>query len=244
MKSKIQNIFSYLDNNSIQYLLLRPIDLNTIIKDIDLIIPKSDFNQLLNLLDRDRTVCIKYSNANESIRVFIDDLLLDVKFTICFLPRKSLIMSYPIPYCSVIIKENRYVCPEIDDQILFTFWTYHLFLDKVQPRQSSTYEMYNIFYSKNWKQLINSDVFIQWSGLIFNDNRAQAIQIINAFLQNNMRYSNKINNKKIQKLAIQSNRLIFRFYLDKYYFKFLRLSGFIRKRRSILEVKNKITYEV
>ena len=125
MRDKLENIFSYLDDNSIQYFLLRPIDLNTRIKDIDLIIPRADFNQLLRLLHNDsKTVCIRYSNANESIRLFIDDLLLDIKFTICFLPRKSLIISHTVPYCSVVIKENRYFFPDVDDEILFTFWTY------------------------------------------------------------------------------------------------------------------------
>ena len=245
MRSKLEHIFSYLDNNSIQYFLLRPIDLTAPIKDIDLIIPRSDVNQFLSLLDNDsRTVCVRYSNANESIRVFIDDLLLDIKFTICFLPRKSLIISHTVPYCSVIIKENRYICPDIDDQILFTFWTYHLLLDKVHPVFSSTYEIYKIFYSKSWEQLISSNFFMKWTRLIFNYNSSKAILIIHLLLQNNMSSVNKIDNKQIQKLAIKSNRLIFRFYLDKYYFKFLRLSGFIKKRRSILEVKHKITYEV
>jgi hypothetical protein len=55
---------------------------------------------------------------------------------------------------------------------------------------------------------------------------------------------NKLDNKKMQKLAIQSNRIIFKFYLDKYYFKLLRLSGFIKKRRTVLEIKDRITYEV
>ena len=48
----------------------------------------------------------------------------------------------------------------------------------------------------------------------------------------------------MQKLAIESNRLIFKFYLDKYYFKLLRLSGFIKKRRTVLDIKDRITYEV
>ena len=182
MRDKLENIFSYLDDNSIQYFLLRPIDLNTRIKDIDLIIPRADFNQLLRLLHNDsKTVCIRYSNANESIRLFIDNLLLDIKFTICFLPRKSLIIHNSVPYCSVVIKKNRYVCPDTDDQILFTFWTYHLFLDKVHPGFSSTYEIYKIFYSKSWEQLINSNFFMKWTRLIFNYNSSQAIQIINSF---------------------------------------------------------------
>jgi hypothetical protein len=59
-----------------------------------------------------------------------------------------------------------------------------------------------------------------------------------------MMHVNKLDNKKMQKSAIESNRLILKFYLDKYYFKLLRLSGFIKKRRTVLEIKDRITYEV
>ena len=86
MRDKLEHIFSYLDDNSIQYFLLRPIDFNKVVEDIDLIIPRADFNQLLILLLNDKTTYLKYSNANESIQLFIDDILLDIKF----IPIKSL----------------------------------------------------------------------------------------------------------------------------------------------------------
>ena len=116
MRDKLEHIFTYLDDNSIQYFLLRPIDFKKEVEDIDLIIPRADFIQLLSLLLNDsKTTYLKYSNANESIQLFIDDILLDIKFHICFLPRKSLIFQNSIPYCSVVIKENRYFFPDVDD---------------------------------------------------------------------------------------------------------------------------------
>ena len=245
MRDKLEHIFTYLDDNSIQYFLLRPIDSKKEVEDIDLIIPRSDFNQLLSLLHNDfRTVYLRYSNANESIQLFIDDILLDIKFNLCFLPRKSLIFQNSITYCSVIIKENRYFFPDVDDEVLFTFWTYHLLLDKVSPNLSSTYMIYKSCYSTSWDKLINSEFFVKWTRLIFNNNSSKAIQMIKLFFANNMMHINKLANKKMQKLTIESNRLIFKFYLDKYYFKLLRLSGFIKKRRTVLEIKDRITYEV
>ena len=79
MRAKLEYIFSYLDNNAIQYFLLRPIDLNNHIEDIDLIIPKQDFMKLIKVLDKDsKKVHFKYSNANESIQLFVNDILLDI----------------------------------------------------------------------------------------------------------------------------------------------------------------------
>ncbi len=52
MRAKLEYIFSYLDNNAIQYFLLRPIDLNKHVEDIDLIIPKQDFMKLIKVFDK------------------------------------------------------------------------------------------------------------------------------------------------------------------------------------------------
>ena len=240
MRAKLEYIFSYLDNNAIQYFLLRPIDLNNHIEDIDLIIPKQDFMKLIKVLDKDsKKVHFKYSNANESIQLFVNDILLDIKFNICFLPRKSLILNDSCPYCSVVIKENRYISPSIDEDILFTFWAYHLLLDKVDPSLSSTYVMFKNRFGSTWEALIKSNFFIKWTNLIFRANSAQALQLVALFFSNKTNIVNKINNKKLQKLAIKSNRLGFKFYFDKYYFKILRLSGFIKRKRSLQEINIK-----
>ena len=240
MRAKLEYIFSYLDNNAIQYFLLRPIDLNNHIEDIDLIIPKQDFMKLIKVLDKDsKKVHFKYSNANESIQLFVNDILLDIKFNICFLPRKSLILNDSFPYCSVVIKENRYIYPSIDEDILFTFWAYHLLLDKVDPSLSSTYVMFNNCFGSTWEALIKSNFFIKWTNLIFRANSAQALQLVALFFSNKTNIVNKINNKKLQKLAIKSNSLGFKFYFDKYYFKILRLSGFIKRKRSLQEINIK-----
>lgn len=230
----------YLDNNDIQYFLLRPIDLDTIVEDIDLIIPKADFNKLLIILDEDsKDVYLRYSNANESIQLFIDELLLDVKFNICFLPRKTLVINDRPPYCSIIVKENRYIYPEIRDEVLFTFWTYHLLLDKKQPIFSSTYLMYNNYYKNNWEYLIDSDFFIKWTNLIFKKESKQAIRFVKLFFNHDMNLANRLDNKKIQRIAIYSNHLLLNFYLDKYYFKLLRLFGYMKIKRSIFAINIK-----
>ena len=240
MRAKLEYIFSYLDNNAIQYFLLRPIDLNNHVEDIDLIIPKQDFMKLVKVLDEDsKKVHFKYSNANESIQLFVNDILLDIKFNICFLPRKSLILNDSFPYCSVVIKENRYIYPSIDENILFTFWAYHLLLDKEDPSLSSTYVMFKNCFGTTWEALIKSNFFIKWTNLIFRENSAQALQLVALFFNNKTNLVNKINNKKLQKLAIKSNRLSFKFYFDKYYFKILRLSGFINRKRSLQEINIK-----
>ena len=162
----------------------------------------------------------------------------------CFLPRKSLFLHKSIPTCSTIVKEDRYFYPDIDDDILFTFWTYHLLLDKANSSLSSTYVIYLDSYSKRWEKFIESEYFITWTQLIFYTNSNKALELIRSFFTNNMAGLNYFDNKKIQNLAIISNKLILNFYFDKYYFKLLRLSGVIKKKRTIKEIQAKINYEV
>ena len=114
-----------------------------------------------------------------------DDILLDIKYNICFLARKSLIIDHNIPHSSVELRENRYIFPRIDDKVLFTFWTYHLILDKVEPSLSSTYKMHNNFYKISWKSLVKSNFFILWTNLIFKNNSNKAIKLIKLFYISN-----------------------------------------------------------
>lgn len=245
MRDRLLNIFNYLDKNSVKYFLLRPIDFTKNVEDIDLVISRTDFTLLLNVLIKDsKKTHLKYTNARESIQLFIDDILLDIKFNICFLPRKSLFFNKNIPTCTTIIKEDRYFFPDVNDEVLFTFWTYHLLLDKVNSSLSSTYVIYLDNYSKRWEKFIKSKYFITWTQLIFYTNSNKALELIRSFFTNNMAGLNYFDNKKIQNLAIISNKLILNFYFDKYYFKLLRLSGVIKKKRTIKEIQAKINYEV
>jgi len=245
MRDRLLNIFNYLDKNSVKYFLLRPIDFTKNVEDIDLVISRTDFTLLLNVMIKDsKKTHLKYTNARESIQLFIDDILLDIKFNICFLPRKSLFFNKNIPTCTTIIKEDRYFFPDVNDEVLFTFWTYHLLLDKVNSSLSSTYVIYLDNYSKRWEKFIESKYFITWTQLIFYTNSNKALELIRSFFTNNMAGLNYFDNKKIQNLAIISNKLILNFYFDKYYFKLLRLSGVIKKKRTIKEIQAKINYEV
>ena len=245
MINKVNQLFNFLDDNCIKYLLLRPIDFEENFEDVDLIMPYRDFNKLLDLVSKNfQNVFLKYSNANGSIQLFLDNILLDIKFDICFLPRKSLILKHDIPCGKVLIKEGRYLYPVVEDEVLFTFWTFHIFLDKKNPLKSSTYQMYKNLYFSSWEFFITSDYFIKWTEFIFHNNNSRAISYINLFFKNDMMLLNKNVNKKIQNLAIISNKIILKFYFDKYYYKLLRISGSLKRRRSILEIKKKLVYEI
>ena len=245
MINKVNQLFNFLDDNCIKYLLLRPIDFEEDFEDLDLIIPYRDFDKLLDLVSENfQNVFLKYSNANGSIQLFLDNILLDIKFDICFLPRKSLIFKHDIPYGKVIIKEGRYLYPVVEDEVLFTFWTFHIFLDKKNPLKSSTYQMYKNLYFSSWEIFIISDYFLKWTEFIFHKNNLIAINYMNLFFKNDFKLLNKNDNNKIQNLAIISNRIILKFYFDKYYYKFLRIFGSLKRRRTILEVKKKLVYEI
>ena len=242
MINKVNQLFNFLDDNCIKYLLLRPIDFEENFEDVDLIMPYRDFNKLLDLVSKNfQNVFLKYSNANGSIQLFLDNILLDIKFDICFLPRKSLIFKHDIPYGKVLIKEGRYLYPVVEDEVLFTFWTFHIFLDKKNPLKSSTYQMYKNLYFSSWEFFITSDYFIKWTEFIFHKNNSRAISYINLFFNKSNLF---FDNKKIQNLAIISNKIILKFYFDKYYYKLLRISGSLKRRRSILEIKKKLVYEI
>ena len=45
MRDKLVYIFNYLDDNSIKYFLLRPIDFTKKVEDIDLVISRNNFRQ-------------------------------------------------------------------------------------------------------------------------------------------------------------------------------------------------------
>ena len=169
MKKKIDYFFSLLDDNAIRYYLLRPIDFSDIIKDIDFVLCKEDYSKLIEVLcNNDVKLKYKPSNANSSIQLLADELLLDIKFDICFLPRKSLVIRKEAPYASVKYISEYILVPDVSEERLFTFWTFHLFLDKDMPKESSTFEIYKKFYQKKWKHYLASDFFNEWTILIFN----------------------------------------------------------------------------
>ena len=236
MKEKINLIFSLFDRNHIRYYLLRPLDFRSEIKDIDLIIVESEYSTLKKILAKEfGQLYYKPSNANVSAHLFVDGLLLDIKFSICFLPRKSLVLNYDIPFSSVIYKTEYLLVPDIEEEKLFTFWTHHLFLDKKQPSDSSTFLVFKALYSNVWSTLIETDYFKQSVIRIYSLNRRdQATQLILSFFSDGLNPSEQSINTTLKKIVIKnSSWLKLKYIYDKFKFGIYRRLGIYENYRAI-----------
>lgn len=218
MRKKIDYFFSLLDHNAIRYYLLRPIDFSDIIRDIDFVLYKDDYSKLKEVLSESgmKLKC-KPPNANSSIQLLADELLLDIKFNICFLPRKSLVIQKEAPYASVKYISENILVPNVSEEILFTFWTYHLFLDKEFPSKSSTFEVYKNLYQKTWKHYLVSDFFNKWSVLIFNElNSKTAKQLLERYFLEGLQSDEVEINRKLKSLVLDNNmQLKLKYLFDK-----------------------------
>jgi len=236
MKKKIDYFFSLLDDNAIRYYLLRPIDFSDIIKDIDFVLCKDDYSKLKEVLSNSG-IKLKYKppNANSSIQLLADELLLDIKFDICFLPRKSLVIQKEVPYASVKYISENILVPNVREEILFTFWTYHLFLDKETPSKSSTFEVYENIYQKTWKHYLASDFFKKWTILIFNELKSKtAKQFLERYFLEGLKSDEAEINRKLKSLVLENNmQLKLKYLFDKIKYGVFRRLGRYENYRAI-----------
>ena len=236
MKHKIGHFFSLLDQNTIRYYLLRPIDFSDVIEDIDFVLCKEDYSKLKEVL-RNNGIKLKFKppNANSSIQLLADELLLDIKFDICFLPRKSLVIQEEVPYASIKYISENILVPNVSGEILFTFWTYHLFLDKEMPSKSSTFEVYKHLYQKKWENYLASNFFNKWTILIFNELKSKtAKQLLECYFTEGLKSNEVEVNRKLKSLVLENNmQLKLRYLFDKIKYGVFRRLGRYENYRAI-----------
>lgn len=235
MKEKVDIIFSLLDRNSIKYYLLRPLDFRKKIKDIDLIILESDLPHLKKILIKEFGLLLyKPSNANSSLQLFVDDLLLDIKFAICFLPRKSLVLNYEIPFSKVVYKTDYLLVPDGKEE-LFTFWTHHLLLDKEKPSDSSTFLIFKDFYSDSWRYLIETDYFKESLIKVYSLKSSKyAKQLILTYFNNGISPDERKISKALRDIIIRSSVYFqLKYIYDKFKFGIYRRLGYYENYREI-----------
>lgn len=208
MNEKVDLIFSLMDKNKIKYYLLRPLDFRDLIRDVDLVLLEEDYESLKEILSREfGQLYSKPSNANASTQLLVDGLLLDIKFAICFLPRKSLVLDYNIPFSSVLYKTEYLLVPDVEQEKLFTFWTHHLFLDKKQPADSNTFLVYKTLYANSWKQLLETAYFKEsLSKIYLLNNTTEAKKLIVSFFMQGMQPHEKDINIALKK-SVLKNRI-------------------------------------
>ena len=236
MKKRIDYLFSLFDKHSLRYYLLRPIDFQEPIKDIDFVLCLDDYSKLKEILiDSGMILKFKPPNANSSIQLLADGLVLDIKFNICFLPRKSLVIQKEAPYTSVKYISEHILVPDISEEKLFTFWTFHLFLDKDMPKESSTFEVYKNLYQKKGQNYLASNFFNNWIVTIFNEHKSKsAKKLLENYFAEGLKSDELEINRKLKSLVLENNiQLKLKYLFDKIKYGVFRRLGRYENYRAI-----------
>tara|TARA_B100000902_G_scaffold195038_1_gene186361 strand:+ start:3107 stop:3817 length:711 start_codon:yes stop_codon:yes gene_type:complete len=235
MKEKVDLIFALFDSNDIKYYLLRPLDFREEIKDVDLIVLESDLSLLKEVLISEfGSLHYKPSNANSSLQLLVDGLLLDLKFSICFLPRKSLVLNYKIPFSKVVYKTDYLLVPDVKEE-LFTFWAHHLFLDKEKPSDSSTFLIFKYFYSNSWSYLIETDYFKESLIKVYSSKSSKyAKQLILTYFNDGINPDERNISKALRDIIIRRSLYFqLKYIYDKFKFGIYRRLGYYENYREI-----------
>lgn len=238
MKDHVDTILGVLSESNIRYYLLRPVNLADTVKDLDMIVPKEDMGQLAKaLLTRYGSYLYKKSHARESVQLVANTVILDIKFKICFLPGKSLVLSKEVPYAGIKKIGEQILVPSCPPEVLFTFWTYHLFLDKISPEASSTYTLYRQFYKEEWEACIHSPFFGSWTEVLFKNGSRKAIEILTEGFTKEMQFSQRDTSRPLRKLLFRHRpalQLIYVFDRIKYgLYRRIRIHGNYREIREV-----------
>tara|TARA_Y100000589_G_C27192855_1_gene645510 strand:- start:2066 stop:3571 length:1506 start_codon:yes stop_codon:yes gene_type:complete len=238
MKQKVLKIFNILNKGGISYLLLRPLDFKFGFNDVDIIVSKNTIPSMIQVLKSEGFIpLINRTNSNESLKMYVNEIVFDIQHFICFLPYKSLIIKEKIPYAQVR-EENEVLYPDVKDEVLFTFWTFRFLLDKNEISRTNSFLSYLNRYMLNWNELIVSDFFLIWSHYIFGESQSN---IINDSVSN--LFSDKPTNyffEPLRKLCLR-NRIFLssKIFFDQLKFKLLRRLGYYKSDIPILQ-ENKV----
>lgn len=179
----VQEAFELLNSAGVQYYLLRPLELSKDVKDIDLVTPKSDVNKLMKyLIAGGHSGKYSTSIAKNSIAIVLDnDMVLDLKTSVCFFKTKFLAIDEGPPY-SKVVEENGIIVPKVSEDQLFTFWMLHFFLDKDLPSHSSTFKLFTQKFSNSYFIHLNSNFCTHWMDKVFGVYAQQASSFISSYM--------------------------------------------------------------
>jgi hypothetical protein len=191
---RVRRVFDLLDECQAKYYLLRPIDLHEEVKDIDVVMPMEDVNLIIGHL-KAKNIDATYTTsiAENSIAILIGDMLLDVKTKICFFSSKFYAFEEAPPFAGIKKVMGHVLIPDVEEEHLFTFWALHLFLDKKNPRDSSSYHLFQDFYGENWRVMMKSEYVEEWHRLIWGNFTAVARRCMKQFMSNNFQHRDEDN---------------------------------------------------
>lgn len=205
MHGKILEIFEMFHAGNIMYYLLRPVNLEKGSGDIDVVIPESDTFKFVRFLEgKGKQVGFRFHHAVGCICLDVEGVLVDIKYELSFFPTRTLRFPDEVHFCG-IRNEGNVIRPDVSDDLFFTLWTFHLFLDKKQPSDSSTFDEYYKRFKKDWPGLLKSETFRYWSQLIFKKNEPTASEMILNFFDNDFEHRERQGNQRLRHLCLSAS---------------------------------------
>lgn len=236
MKEKVLSIFNFLDKNKIDYLLLRPINLNSRFNDIDLIIDELNLKRLMMILKKsDYEVYYMRTNYKKSIKIIVNDIVLDIQRHVSFLSHKSLILKKIPAYSTLELINGSIIIPKNRYEQLFTLWTYRLILDKSKKSPNYSLLLYKSLFSSRWKRYLKTKIFFEWTAeLVGEKNSQDASKLLTLFFEEGMDPSNKHIRTRLRLLLLKKRPTLYlKVYFDNLVFKVLWQTGCYHKKNTL-----------
>ena len=203
--TSVKGAFGLLDELGLRYFLLRPIDLKEEVKDLDIVMPMQDVWELLAFLQASGAEGeVTTSIAENSIGIWVGDVLLDIKTRLCFFPSKFLAYDDAPTWCGVKHLDEHTLIADCSQQEQFIYWVLHLFLDKAQPRTSSSFHVFKKEYEGMWRWALQTPLSQQWFNRIWGKYTPEAIAHMTAFFENDFAHPQG-DNSYLKNLVLSRN---------------------------------------
>lgn len=145
MKFNVYEFLAGLIVEDIEFYIPRPVEMVIFSGDVDIIIYRKDILKFESYLNDKYGTYKKMDSryAFSTTEYIIGDISIDVKKSICFGERKQ-IVSKITPSTKSLKKIEGYIFPDdkASDDLFLTVWLLHLVLDKRNPSESSTYNLF------------------------------------------------------------------------------------------------------
>ena len=215
-RREVMSIFGLMDDAGTRYYLLRPINFNEKVEDIDIVIPEEDVDDLVkHIMCLGVKATFTRSIAENSIAIVVDGMMIDIKTKVCFFSSKFYAFDDEPPYSRVKEMEGGILLPDVAWDRLFTFWSLHLFLDKKNPQHSASCHLFEHYYSKIWTQMLNSSYCREWFSKVWGKYTEQATDQMRGFMSNAFTHDDS-DNEFLKNLVLSRNmRIQLTYYIEK-----------------------------
>jgi hypothetical protein len=215
-RRNVMSMFNLMDDAGARYYLLRPIDLKQDVKSIDIVVPEEDVNNLVNhIMALGLKATFTRSIAENNIAIVVNDMMIDIKTKVCFFASKFYAFDKEPPFSTVTELDGGILVPDVSPDRLFTFWSLHLFLDKKNPKDSSSYHLFERYFSKTWPRMLNNNYCREWYAMVWGGYMDQAIDQMRAFMSNEFSHDDA-DNEFLKNLALSRNsRIHLTYYIEK-----------------------------